>query len=95
MLDELGRTPDEVADSLRARGVTGVRNTVRFLNPVVRYVHTLIPGTYGIDLILGDRLRIVFADSRVTEVPVPEAVLGFLEAFHRGQYPDLEMTGPG
>jgi hypothetical protein len=43
-----------------------------------------------------DRLRIVFADGRVTEVPVPEAVLRFLDLFHRGAYPDLEMPiGPG
>src|SRR5205814_69140 len=27
MFDELGTTPDEVADALRARGIMGVRNT--------------------------------------------------------------------
>jgi hypothetical protein len=96
MLDELGRTPDEVANALRQRGVRGVRNTARFLNPIVRYAYTLNPDVYGIDLTLVDRLRIVFADGRVTEVPVPDAVLGFLDLFHRGSYPDLEMpSGPG
>ena len=96
MLEGLGNTPDEVADSLRAQGINGVRNTVRFLNPVVRYVHTLVADAYGIDLILGDRLRIVFANGRVSEVVVPQAVLRFLDEFHRGRYPDLEMPAdPG
>lgn len=96
MLDALGRTPDEIADSLRARGIKGVRNTARFLNPIVRYVYSVTTDVYGIDLIQADRLRIVFANKQVTEVPVPEAVLAFLDLFHRGQYPDLEMpVGPG
>ena len=96
MLEELGRTPDEVADSLRAAGIRGVRNTVRFLNPVVRYARKFLPDAQGIDLIQGDRLRIIFANGTVSEVAVPEVVLRFLEGFHRGQYPDLELPiGPG
>ena len=96
MLDELGTTPDEVADFLRARGIKGVRNTVRILNPIVRYATAQLPDARVIDLIQVDRLRIVFASGEVTEVPVPEGVLRFLETFHRGEYPDLEMpTGPG
>lgn len=96
MLDELGTTPDEVADALRARGINGVRNTVRILNPIVRYVTAQLAEVRSIDLILVDRLRIVFASGETTEVPVPGAVLRFLKMFHRGAYPDLEMpTGPG
>jgi len=96
MLDELGSTAQDVADALRARGIKGVRNTVRFLNPIVRYAHTRVTDVYGIDLIQGDRLRIVFANGQVTEVVVPEPVLRFLDGFHRGDYPDLEMpVGPG
>jgi hypothetical protein len=96
MLEELGTTPDEVADALRGRGITGVRNTARFLNPVVRYARSVTAEVYGIDLIKPDRLRIVFASGEVTEIPVPEAVLGFLDLFHRGAYPDLEMPiAPG
>ena len=96
MLEELGNTADEVAAALRQRGIKGVRNTVRFLNPVVRYAHTGLVDVYGIDLIQGDRLRIVFANGRAEEVAVPEPVQRFLDNFHRGQYPDLEMpAGPG
>jgi hypothetical protein len=91
MFDELGTTPDAVADALRASGIQGVRNTVRFLNPIVRFVHGKQPNVYGIDIIQGDRLRIEFANSVVTEVTVPGPVLVFLERFHQGHYPDLEM----
>jgi hypothetical protein len=96
MFDDLGSTPDAVADALRTRGIKGVRNTVRFLNPIVRYAHTKVSGVYGIDLIQGDKLRIEFANSEVTEVAVPGPVLRFLDWFHQGRYPDLEMpSGPG
>ena len=96
MFDELGRTPDEVADELRRLGIKGVRNAARFLNPIVRYAHTRVADTYGIDLMNESRLRIVFADRRVEEIAVPEPVLRFLDNFHRGRYPDLEMpTAPG
>ena len=79
MFEELGQTPDEIAASLRTRGIDGVRNAVRFLNPIVRYASSLIPDVYGIDLILVDRLRIEFASKRVREVEVPAAVLEFLD----------------
>jgi hypothetical protein len=96
MLEELGNTPEMVADALRSRGIKGVRNTVRFLNPIVRYAHAQLTGVSGIDLIQGDRMRIVFADGTMSEVAVPGPVLRFLEEFHRGQHPDLEMPiGPG
>jgi len=96
MLEELGNTPDEVADALRASGITAVRNTVRFLNPIVRFAHTKICDVYGIDLIQGDKLRIEFANGVVREVAVPGPVLRFLDGFHQGRYPDLEMpTRPG
>lgn len=91
MFEELGNTPDEVADGLRARKIKGVRNAARFLNPIVRLALGSSPNAYGMDLILVDRLRIVFADGRTDEVVLPESVAGFLANFHRGLYPDLEM----
>jgi hypothetical protein len=30
---------------------------------------------------------------KVREVPLPLAVQGFLDCFHRGLYPDLELSG--
>ena len=95
MLEELGLTPQEVAAALRARGVRGIRNTVRFLNPVVRYAHARIPEARGIDVIQRDAMRIVFADGREEVVSLPDPVRRFLDAFDRGEFPDLEMPDEG
>jgi hypothetical protein len=91
MLEELGRTADEVAATLLSLGIRGVRNTVRFLNPVVRYATAHFPEAQQIDLILGDTLRVIHADGREELAPVPAPVLDFLGKFHDGDYPDLEM----
>jgi hypothetical protein len=90
ILEELGKTADEVANSLRARCIHGVRNTARFLNPIVSYADTRIANTHGIDILQGDRLRIVYPDGKVSDIPVPDPVLEFLTQFHNGLYPDLE-----
>jgi hypothetical protein len=91
MLDALGSTPDQVAESLRAQGIKGIRNTVRNLNPIVRYARSITTDTYGIDIIQGDKLRIIFASGQMTEIPVPHAVQEFIDLFNRGRYPDLEL----
>ena len=96
MLEELGITADEVAQSLRKAGIRGIRNTARFLNPICRKALSVMPIGCAIDLIQGNRLRMRFAHSGPVEFEVPEPVLQFLERFHEGQYPDLEMpTQPG
>ena len=56
MLDDLGLTPDAVADSLLALGIKGVRNTVRILNPLVRYVAAQLPDAQVVDLIHVNRV---------------------------------------
>ena len=93
MFERLGNSPEEVASALKSEGIQGVRNTVRFLNPIVRYAKGFLDGSAEIDLISGDRLRIVFATGEINEVAVPLPVQQFLEAFHRGDYPDLELPG--
>ena len=95
MFGELGETPDRVAEWLRTAGIKGVRNAARFLSPIVRFAHSKFNDVYGIDLIMGDRLRIVHADGQTSEVTVPESVVRLLERFHQGHYPELEMpSGP-
>jgi hypothetical protein len=91
MLNQLGQTADEVAAFLRSRNIQGVRNTVRFLNPVVRYVQGQVADARTIDVMTGDSLRILFLDGRKQEVSLPPAVKDFLDAFNRGAFPDLEM----
>ena len=90
MLEALGKTADEVASALRTEGIQGVANTVRQLNPVVRYVHRQQKDAQTVYLI-GDLLTIHYSDGREQKRSIPPAVREFLEAFNRGQYPDLHL----
>ena len=91
-LNGMGGTPDGVAATLRTAGVRGQRNSPSFLNPIVRYLNrtldiggTLEIGADGttIHLLLGGKM---------TETPLPLPVQVFLDGFHRGLYPDLEVS---
>ena len=51
ILCELGDSADQVAETLKAQGILGVRNTVRMLNPIVRFVQgSLLISNIGMDL---------------------------------------------
>lgn len=89
-LQKMGANAEEVAATLRASGVQGVRNTVRGLNPIVRYIqNTFRLDNFNADVMTGTTFRIHGATSQ--EVVLPQAVTDFLDAFHRGQYPDLQL----
>jgi hypothetical protein len=93
ILEQLGNTADEVAATLRVKGVQGVKNTVRVLNPIVRHVQNAMRiDNLDADVMTGTSLRI-HSNSAATkhEVPLPQAVRDFMEAFNRGTYPDLEL----
>ncbi len=92
-LERMGGTADDVAAAVRAKGVLGVRNTVRMLNPVVRYVqNTLRNDNLDLDMMTGKTIRLNSGSVvRMQEVPLPEPVRQFMEAFNRGAYPDLEL----
>jgi hypothetical protein len=91
LLEELGGTADEVAARLEASGVHGVRNTARYLNPVVRYLRARLRGSGAIDLQLGDKARLTFGNGHQQAAVLPEAVRQFLVGFNRGDYPNLEL----
>ncbi len=93
VLERLGGTADEVAATVRVKGVQGVRNTVRVLNPVVRYVqNALRKDNLDLDVMTGKTIRVNSGSTvRKEEVALPEAVRQFLDAFNRGDYPDLEL----
>jgi hypothetical protein len=93
ILAELGSSVAEVAARLQAKGIRGVRNAVRFLNPIVRYVqYRLRVDAFGLDVMTGDMIRLHHAEGRKEETPLPLAVRAFLDAFNAGQFPRLEMT---
>src|ERR1700678_382352 len=93
ILKELGNSADEVATALQAKGIKGVRNAARFLNPLVRYVQgQLKVDALGLDVMKGDTLRLIFHQKKKEEISLPQAVMQFLEAFNQGDYPELEMA---
>jgi hypothetical protein len=93
LLENLGNSPEEVASALRQHGVKGVRNTVRFLNPIVRFVRAQ-PSleTVDCDVILGNILRMRFPGGSEEHVTVPRPILDFLKLFNSGGFADLELT---
>ena len=96
LLAELGHTPDDVAASLRAASVQGIRNAARYLNPIVRWViGRTQTKPFNVDVMSGDRLCIRLPDGGQVEVGLPAAVLSFLAAFDQGDYPDLELPPGG
>jgi hypothetical protein len=91
LLGQLGASADEVAATLEGHSIQGVRNAVRFLNPIVRYLLGRVRAdASSLDVMQGDRVRLTL-DSGKEEVVMPEAVRQFLEAFSRGAYPALEL----
>ena len=97
ILLQLGASPDAVAAHLRAHRVKGVRNTARFLNPIVRFVQAQLRlDDYRLDITHGDgletyTLRITLPNGAEQPTPCPNAVKEFLDAFNDGAYPDLEL----
>lgn len=93
ILADLGTTSDEVAAHLRAQAIQGVRNTARFLNPVVRYVHArLRMDEYRLDLTMPNVLRMTLPDGAQITAPLPRAVQQFLDSFDHGAYPELQLS---
>jgi hypothetical protein len=91
VLEQMGTTADEVAASLRAKGVQGVRNAVRVLNPIVRHIQIALRiDNLDADVMTGTTLRIQ-GGIKKQEVKLPQAVKDFMDAFNRGAYPDLEL----
>lgn len=94
LLQRLGETADAVAKALDSEGIRGVRNTARFLNPIVRLIHMQVgDDSLHMDVMRGDTLRIIHPSGKTDEVPLPAAVKAFLDAFNQGTYPELEVLG--
>ncbi len=90
-LQELGDRPDEVAGILKEKKIQGVRNAVRMLNPIVRYVQAVVPDAQDVDVIEKGVLRITLRTGTVEHVALPASVQAFLDAFNRASYPELEL----
>src|SRR5688500_10537527 len=90
LLERLGSTPDEVAQTFRLQSIKGVPYAVRLLNPVVQIVlRQLNIGALMVDVIKGDHLTITLSDWRQESTPLPSAVAEFQRRFNRKEYLDL------
>ena len=89
LLDDLGHDPDAVANTLRAQEIKGIRNSVRQLNPICRYIQKCGLGITQATIKSRELLVLTFSDERRQEVQLPLPVKGFLTAFDKGAYPDL------
>jgi hypothetical protein len=95
MLEGMGSSPDQVAGAVRRAGVCGVRDSTSFMNPVVRYLNRSLDIGGKLEVGAGGTVLRLLLDGRLREVPLPVAVQGFLDCFHRGLDPDLETReGP-
>ncbi len=90
LLEGMGTTPDAVAVTLRAASAQGARDSTSFMNPVVRYLNRSLNIGGRLEVGGGGTLLRLLYESKLREVPLPVAVQGFLDCFHRGLYPDLE-----
>jgi hypothetical protein len=90
-LGRLGDTREQVAETLLANHVQGVRDTVRTLNPVVRFIHIHLKNEdLDLDVIPGHIIRYKVAKQN-GEVALPKPVMQFLDAFNAGKHPELEL----
>src|SRR5580765_6816004 len=90
MFDCLGKTPEEIHQTLKALRIGGARNTVRILNPIVRFGYSKLPGMLNLNVMTGHSMRMTYPNGQQKELPLPQAVVEFLVAFNKGDYPDLE-----
>ena len=90
VLEQMGKSGTGVASTLRATNVLGVRNAVRVLNPIVRYVQiTTRFDNLDADVMTGKTFRV--HENSGQEVVLLQAIQDFLDDFNRGAYPELEL----
>jgi hypothetical protein len=90
---ELGDSADEIAAALDRHQIWGVRNTVRFLNPIVRYVQQELGiGPFNADLTDPETIRVAL-DGTTIRTGLRQPIRDFLDAFNDGAYPELEADG--
>lgn len=86
----LGDTPGEVHWSLLYEGVKGMRQASYSGNPVIGYLARRLDLAGRLEIVPGSRELFIRVDDREFRLPLPPAVISFLERFHQGFYPAVE-----
>lgn len=95
-LENLGSTPDEVAQSLRTLGIKGSRMNSEYC-PIAEYIHKTVPGSIGYTGISSSSVylpkrRFSFKDGEKFEAHHPQPVRRFILDFDSYAYPDLDSS---
>ena len=64
---------------------------MRQLNPIVRYVWMEIGECRSVLLTPTGKMTVLLPNDDQATAQLPQAVVGFLQAFHAGRYPSLEL----
>lgn len=88
-LVRMGDTPDGVAEVVRTARVIGRRESGSFENPLVRYLNRTVDIGGRMEVGSSGKVLLLYREGTAMSFPLPPAVREFLEAFHRGDYPDL------
>jgi hypothetical protein len=91
LLRTLGATADDVAAVLQTAGVRARRFATSFDNPVNRYVNRTLDIGGRLEIPLGAANMVVIRDGTWLAVRLPDPIPDFLDRFHRGDYPALEI----
>lgn len=82
--EQMGNRSDEVATTLRAASVQGDRNTVRVLNPIVRYLQNALRlDNLDADLMTGKTIRIDGTGGPQVTLPRPSSISSKLSTEER------------
>jgi hypothetical protein len=91
ILEDLGSSPEAIAERMAFLGIQGVRNAARILNPLIRYFQGMAKSHWlTMDVMKPGVLRIVSTDGEM-EILLPTAVQEFLGDFNQGRFPELEQ----
>ena len=90
LLCGLGATPPDIAARLGAEGMRGQRGSPSFQNPIVRYIARNLKVGGLVYVPVGTGLLTVVREGNCRTVQLPKSVALFLEAFHSGEFPQLE-----
>jgi hypothetical protein len=91
MLDAMGSTPDQVAETLRHARVRGMRDSTSFMNPVVRHLNRTLNIGGRLEVGAGGAVLRLQLEGKVREVPLPLPVQAFLDVASDGTTCDLHF----
>lgn len=89
LLAELGATPDEVAAKLKDLGIQGYTESPSDC-PIARYLRLCGQKSYAVQNTIAEVYDEPDFAGSASKVPLPTAVIAFIEDFDKGRWPELK-----